>query len=109
MTTPTYRDQFPDFDPADMPAIPEGFVDRSWAPGGMPSFIHEEAGLVLWVDYLDPAKREHQDGARFTLDRLGTRDPEHGWQFDGNMVELFATDDWDIAAASIPNFIAEGR
>jgi len=74
-----YRDEFPDFSAGDMPAIPEGFEDLSWHNDVCPSF--ERNGLKLWVDYLNPNRRELK-GKRFTL--------THG----DDAVLVFATDEW---------------
>lgn len=62
----SYQTEFPDFKPADMPAIPAGFADSSWHNDACPRFENEQLGLTLWVDYLDPAERETA-GRRFLL------------------------------------------
>lgn len=60
-----YREEFPDFDPATMPVLPQGFADHSWHNDAMPFFV---AGLVgLWVNYAAPQDREVQ-GLRFGLE-----------------------------------------
>jgi hypothetical protein len=66
----SYREEFPDFDPATMPAIPEGFEDVSWHNDSCPSFVNEAAGLILFVDFADVSLREFQGeetGPRFNL------------------------------------------
>lgn len=63
--TPRYKQEFPDFD-LDI-AIPEGFEDVSWVNDTCPSFQHKELDLLLFVDYADPSKREHEDTLRFSL------------------------------------------
>lgn len=99
----TYQTEFPDFPSDAMPAIPEGFSDRSWGNEGCPCFIHEATGVVLWINYPEAA----EDGeARYSVDRCGTRDPEAGWQFDEEMEHLFAWDDWETVLRSLPNFMA---
>jgi hypothetical protein len=49
----------------DMPAL-AGFVDDSWQHDACPSMINEARNLKLWVDYVDPDRREC-GGARYTL------------------------------------------
>lgn len=64
---PQYQTEFPDFDPATMPAIPEGFADISWHNDACPAFHHQTVGLVLFVDYADKASREFAESCRFQL------------------------------------------
>lgn len=111
----SYRTEFPDFAEADMPEIPEGFTDRSWRNEPCPCFIHEASGVVLWIDFSDIKMREfgldpeslayEQAFPRFNVQRCTSRDPDAGWQFDGGLVDLFASDDWETVARSLPNFI----
>lgn len=61
----TYREQFPDFDPATMPAIPATWADRSWRNDNCPSFQSGE--WTIWVDYAEPAQREH-GGPRYHVE-----------------------------------------
>jgi len=44
----------------------EGFVDDSWRNDACPSMINEKRGLKLWVDYVNPERRECS-GMRYTL------------------------------------------
>ena len=63
-----YKTEFPDFK-LDVP-IPAGFVDNSWHNNVMPCWIRElsdERMAVLWIDYADPALRDHPQNARFIL------------------------------------------
>jgi hypothetical protein len=43
-----------------------GFVDDSWQNDVCPSMLNEARNLKLWVDYVDPDRRE-VGGARYTL------------------------------------------
>jgi hypothetical protein len=65
----TYKTEFPDF-VLDV-EIPAGFIDNSWHNDAMPNWIRELPDgrmVVLWVDYLDPAKREIlPESGRFIL------------------------------------------
>lgn len=63
-----YRAEFPDFAPADMPAIPGGFLDTSWHNDVCPSFTSDAIGLTLWIDYANPEDREHPSWSRFRLE-----------------------------------------
>jgi len=69
MTMTTYRTEFPDFDPRDMPTIPAGWNDVSWHNDACPSFAcgRHDSMLVVYVDYREPADRELQDGKRFNI------------------------------------------
>lgn len=59
--------EFPDFEPSDIPAIPQGFEDVSWRNDSCPSFLNEAAGLIIFVEREDAAKREIEETARFNL------------------------------------------
>jgi len=64
----TWRSEFPDFPAATMPEIPAGFADTSWHNDACPSFTSDACELRLWVDFLDPAQREHPESkSRFYL------------------------------------------
>lgn len=57
----TYQTEFPTFDPATMPAMPDGFVDNSWGNDMCPNFILNLPGLrwvEIWVDFANPEDRE---------------------------------------------------
>lgn len=63
-----YKTEFPDF-VLDV-AIPAGFVDNSWHNNVMPCWVRElndERMVVLWIDYSDPALRDHPQNARFVV------------------------------------------
>lgn len=84
----TYSDQFPDFPETDLPPIPEGFTDQSWANDPCPTFYNAAERLAIWVDYADPDKREFPElGGRFQLGRTD----QHGAALEwiGS-----PTDDW---------------
>lgn len=99
----SYLTEFPDFDAATMPAIPDGWTDRSWHNDGCPFFVHEASGVGLWIERADAAEREN-GGARFTAIQM-TANTEHGWQH-GDDVVLFETDDWAVVLRSLPAFTA---
>lgn len=63
-----YR-EFPDFPVADMPALPEGWIDTSYHNDACPSYTSPD-GVVIWIDYADPAQREFPGQARFTVTYL---------------------------------------
>jgi hypothetical protein len=95
----TYRDEFPDFPEADMPAIPAGWEDTSWHNDAMPSFVNERRMLRLWINYSDVSLQDIQGGKRFLLVR------EHADHSPDESDELFASDSWsDVLAflASVP-------
>lgn len=65
----SYREEFPDFPPETMPAIPAAFLDISWHNDACPCFESAELRLILFVDYADKALSEfpHPETPRFTL------------------------------------------
>lgn len=83
-----YKTEFPDFK-LDVP-IPAGFVDNSWHNNVMPCWVRElpdERMAVLWIDYADPALRDHPQNARFVLQVM-----------DSSMTDIdesFASNDYD--------------
>lgn len=62
----SYRTEFPDFGELDV-ELPAGFEDTSWYQDAMPSFINEALGVVLMIDYREPARRMTPDTRRFNL------------------------------------------
>ena len=81
----SYREEFPDFPEADMPAIPAGWEDISWHNDACPSFDMGE-GRVVYVDYADKAQREWPDAPRFVV----TFDPGD----NSSIRTVLETDDW---------------
>lgn len=91
----TFRTEFPDFDPATMPAIPAGWVDQSWHNDACPSF-DTGTGMLVSVDYAERADREIEEGERFVV-------------MAADCDVLLATDDWAVVLAFVargPNFAA---
>lgn len=88
-----YLREFPNYKPAEMPAIPDGFEDTSWHNDACPCFVSDPLGLELWVDYADPAEREFPERKRFTV--LQQRD---GVEASGPSLE---TDDWNEILAFV--------
>jgi hypothetical protein len=86
----TYRAEFPDFDPATLPAIPAGWTDQSWHNDACPSF-NAGNGMVVFIDFADASLKEFEDTKRFTVHA----DPEI---HDSNDV-LFETDEWNECLA----------
>jgi len=70
-----YSDEFPDFDPTTLPAIPPTWTDTSWHNDACPSFF-TETGFTVFVDYQKAASREHPETKRFTV--LATPDGQRG-------------------------------
>jgi hypothetical protein len=63
-----FKTEFPNFK-LDVP-IPVGFVDNSWHNNAMPCWfrkLSDDQMVVLWIDYADPALRDHPQNARFVL------------------------------------------
>lgn len=78
MTAGTVAVEFPDFDDT-LPVI-EGFEDSSWHNDASPSMMNKELHLLLWIDYVDPARSEFPDWRaggermRFMLEKLDDDD-----------------------------------
>jgi hypothetical protein len=66
----TYQKEFPDYPPADMPAIPAGFVDTSWHNNNAPSFENRALGLSIWIDFADPQMRDCEGSERFIVNEV---------------------------------------
>lgn len=75
--------EFPDYDPADLPAIPADWLDISWHNDACPSWQIDSATLPLfvYVDYADATRREFPEISRFSVH----------WEGDC----LFESDDWN--------------
>ncbi len=87
----TFRETFPDYDPASMPPIPAGWIDQSWHNDACPCFA---TGVCdVFIDFADPAMRETQ-GKRFIAFDPG----------DGSNRTLFETDDWSEMVAFVTNY-----
>jgi hypothetical protein len=84
--------EFPDFDVATLPPLPDGFTCTAWHNESCPTWhegdsSHEpKAGdLMLAIDYADNARREMPGGQRFNLHMYGgDLSPEY----------VFGSDDW---------------
>jgi hypothetical protein len=90
-----WRDEFPDYSPAEMPAIPPGFDDTSWRNNVCPSFTSDPLGLTLWIDYAAPAEREFPTWPRYRLESQ-----EAGVEVSGFYLE---SDDFALILAAISN------
>lgn len=88
--------EFPDFDQATLPEIPEGFVCAAWHNDALPFWYEggdavKEGQLVLAIDFADESFREYPGTKRFTLGIGSLDDPNH--------VPLVSTDDWRLIEA----------
>lgn len=69
----SYREEFPDYDGATLPAIPDGWTDISWRNDDCPSWDAGN-GVSVYIDYADPAQREWPENERFTVIRDAWRE-----------------------------------
>ena len=90
-----YQAAFPDYPPADMPALPYLFDDSSWKNDVCPSYSSDAFNLRIWIDYVDPAQREVDQDNRFIVSDLEDDTGSHD--------VLLQTDDWSEVLA----FVAE--
>lgn len=104
-TARTFRTEFPEFDPATMPAIPADWTDCSWHNDTCPSFIaagvQDYAAPGWWtvsvfVDFLATADREFPGTPRFQV----------VFNDDGGARGLFATDDWSDVLDGVADVVA---
>ncbi|MCB0252141.1 MAG: hypothetical protein KDI55_00245 [Anaerolineae bacterium] len=77
---------FPSYPIADLPQIPDAWIDASWKNDACPSF-NTPNGLQVFVDFKDPSKREMPEiSDRFFVclchDKFGSNDV------------IFTTDEW---------------
>jgi hypothetical protein len=68
------RREFPDFDPATLPAIPEGFTCTAWHNDTCPTWAEGQSAdepkagdMMLAIDYADPTLREFPNCDRFSI------------------------------------------
>ena len=93
--------EFPDFDLATLPAIPDGFLCCAWHNDSCPVWYDADpdalkAGTrMLTIDFADPDMREWPECPRFTLHRVAVDDtsPE----------PVFSTDVWDDMLKALAN------
>lgn len=93
----SYRTEFPDFPPATMPAIPAAFDDVSWHNDSCPSFLNESLGLIIFVDYADPERREFPECPRFNV---------NVWDNGNTGTEVYSGDDWADVLAHVRTALA---
>lgn len=82
------RREFPDFDIATLPPLPEGYSDSSSYIDGAPSFTNEARGLKVYVDYANYADRESGRSQRFCVSRYDE-------EADDYEDLALSTNDWD--------------
>ncbi|KRC70101.1 hypothetical protein ASE30_16495 [Achromobacter sp. Root83] len=63
------RREFPDYDITTLPTLPAGYFDASERIDAAPSFVNEERGLKVYVDYANYADRESGRSQRFCVSR----------------------------------------
>ncbi|PPQ35581.1 hypothetical protein SAMN06265338_12616 [Rhodoblastus acidophilus] len=85
----TFSVEFPDFDPATLPKLPQGFQDDSWHNDACPSFHNAQLRLSIFIDYAAPEMRAFADGVRFHIFRTD----EDGGRLPANDAS-FTSDDW---------------
>jgi hypothetical protein len=83
----SFRTEFPDYPESDMPQLPEGFEDTSWHNDACPSYSN--ADCTIWIDYVDPTKREHNA----TYPRFNVQPMRDGIEITGDGGLM--TDSWD--------------
>lgn len=74
------REEFPDFDPATLPAIPEGWIDASWHNDTCPCFEVITDKVYVFIDYEKVEDREHGYSDRFSVKGKGGDFSTNDWQ-----------------------------
>lgn len=97
MSIPLYKKAFPDFGDLDV-QIPDGFKDISWKNDVCPSFLDEENGIRIWVDYLDSDMREIDGRPRFLVQNYDIIEGE-------SKETLLETDDFDAVRNCISEYV----
>lgn len=97
LVAPQWQVEFPDFPLADMPEIPDWWVDQSWRNDACPFWVAAST-TGIFVDYSDATAREHAGGPRFVVVRL-EQDGTHPVSPDPD--PLLASDDWSIVTAFV--------
>ncbi len=97
LVAPKWQVEFPDFPAADLPAIPDWWVDQSWKNDSCPFWVGPP-NTGIFVDYADPAWREFQGGPRFVVVRL-EMDGTHPITPDAD--PLLVSDDWDAVTTLV--------
>lgn len=82
--------EFPDYDPATLPAIPAGWVDSSWHNDACPSF--SVGNVQIMIDYETPEVRETPELKRFSAFIMDA---------EGYTEDFARTDDWDELLAAV--------
>jgi hypothetical protein len=96
----SWRDQFPDFPAADIPAdIPAAWRDKSWRYDACPSWLicgHALSDMLsIFIDEAEPSARSWgPDGKRFSIN-LTTGEAEQS---------LFVSDDWAVTLETAERF-----
>jgi hypothetical protein len=74
MTDDLLKREFPDFDQATLPTIPEGFTCSAWHHDTCPTWAERQSAdepkagdMMLAVDYADPTLREFPNCDRFSV------------------------------------------
>jgi hypothetical protein len=87
----SYKTEFPDFHPDNLPAIPSNWVDQSWHNDVCPSW--SVGSFRVWVDFALPQDRDFEEIERFRVT-------------DEEISEiLFASDDWQ----SVLDFVEKNQ
>jgi hypothetical protein len=87
----SYRQEFPNFDPATMPEIPTDWEDVSWHNDACPTFA-PSLGWRVWVNYVEQKDRELGYPTRFAITRERS---------DGDIDQLFDSDEWNAVVAFV--------
>lgn len=101
MTMQHVLSEFPDYDGSDLPelaaSLGNGWRLCAWHNDTMPYLAHVsdlDGRYRIWVDWIDPAKREYPEGKRFILENTL-------WNSSGDCEEVdvaIETDNWQEIA-----------
>jgi hypothetical protein len=99
--------EFPDFDQATLPTIPNGWEDTSWHNDQCPGFVTPE-GCTVYVGYV--GRLGDESDTRYSVRVMEMPDPEGGWQMPGtNTFPDLDSDDWGAVLAHVAKVPAMRR
>lgn len=83
--------EFPDYDQDTLPLIPAAWDDSSWHNDACPSFVIEDIGVQVFIDYANAVQRETLGGYRYSVLDVA----------DIQTLEMLSTEDWQAVLACV--------
>lgn len=111
MTTRTHLTEFPELGdlPEVQPLLAAGWVDQSWHNDACAHFTSPCGSFELWVDAVEPEKRDCPDEGRFVLNAVQDDRQDLGGHvaFESATGQPFiSTDDWNVITEALAELAA---